>query len=539
MAVNVVIPRPSERAARRPRTRSAWRAASGWIAGLALVAMALALAIAGSHLALVPALAISLGLVLLWRVMRRALAASRAGVLALQTALAELKRSEEETRRLAYHDAVTGLPNRLLFGDRLRVALTQARRQGTQAAMLFVDLDRFKLVNDSLGHAFGDRVLQRIAERLLACVRAGDTVARFGGDEFMLLLPVIDGAPGAARVAQKVLETLREPLALDGRKFWVTPSIGIALFPDDADTPETLLRQADLAMYRAKERGRDTYEPSLPDLPARGADRPTLERDFRSALANDELTLHYQPIVDAASGRIRALEALPRWHHPTFGPIEPAEFVPLAEVTGLIHPMSAWVLRGACAQMAAWHRAGHYRIGVNVNLSGRQLQEPDLAARLEQALRESGLPARRLELEIAEADVMRHVDSAVEALHRVKALGVQVALDAFGVGPSSLRFLRRLPIDALKIHPSLLRELEDEDAIVRAVIALARGLKLRVVAEGVETEPQRRLLQAHGCTRLQGRLTGAPMSADGIDALLEESRSRLARGAARILGWPR
>jgi diguanylate cyclase (GGDEF)-like protein len=433
------------------------------------------------------------------------------------------KRSEERIQELAYQDALTGLPNRRLFSDRLNVAVAQARRHEERLAVLFLDLDRFKLVNDSLGHSVGDELIRAVAQRLRSSVREGDTVARLGGDEFTLLLPGLAEAVDAAKVADKVLESLRLPFELDGRELFVTASIGISLFPDDGEATEALVKNADAAMYRAKERGRDGYELYRPAMTAAAVERLALEGHLRRALAHGELSLHYQPILDLATGRVHALEALLRWIHPTLGPVVPADFVPLAEATGLIHPLGRWVLRAACEQARAWQAGGQEGVGVAVNLSARQFQQPDLIAQVRAALESSGLPAPLLELEITESGAMESAESAGRTLRELKSLGVRLSIDDFGTGYSSLSYLRGFPIDTLKIDRSFVRDVNadsDDAAIVATVIAMAHALKLRVVAEGVETREQLAFLAARGCDRIQGHLASPPVPAEDVPGLL-------------------
>ena len=446
------------------------------------------------------------------------------GAIGASLDITERKRAEEQIKSLAYHDALTGLPNRRLFQDRLSVAVAQAHRNAQPLAVLFLDLDRFKPVNDSLGHSAGDRLIQDVAERLRTCLREGDTVARLGGDEFTLLLPGVSQVVDAARVAEKVLDTLRQPFHIEGRELFVTASIGISLYPDDGRDADALVRNADAAMYRAKEQGRDNYQLYAPALNATALERLALESSLRQALAHDELIVHYQPVLDLASGRLEAMEALLRWRHPELGLVPPTEFIPLAELTGLIIAFGPWVLRTACAQTRAWQEAGHAEVGVAVNISARQFQHPDLVAQVKRALDETKLEPRFLELEITETSAMHGVQMAIHTLRELKALGVRIAIDDFGTGYSSLSYLRRFPIDTLKIDRIFISEIThdpDDAAIATAVIALAHTLKLRVVAEGVETAEQLAFLTARGCQHAQGFLFGAPRPAEECASLLE------------------
>jgi diguanylate cyclase (GGDEF)-like protein/PAS domain S-box-containing protein len=436
--------------------------------------------------------------------------------------ITDRKRADEQIRNLAYHDVLTGLPNRLLFRDRLSLAVAQAHRSRQKLAVLFIDLDRFKLINDSLGHGFGDRVLQTVSARLQASVREGDTVARVGGDEFILILPGVERPLQIARVAEKICDALKEPLVLDGHELFVTASVGISVYPDDGEDAEALTKNADTAMYRAKEHGRNRYQLFTASMNVGAAERLAQEGRLRRALRQGELSVHYQPVVDLASGRIEGVEALLRWNDPARGLVPAADFLAEAETTGLIVPIGAFVLRTACAQARMWQKRGHAGLRVSVNLSARQLRQADLPALLADVLRETGLDARHLDLEITESQAMIGGDTARAALERLKALGARVLVDDFGVGSSSLSLLRRLPVDALKIDRSLVRELgtREGDAVTAAVVALAHALGLQVVAKGVETEEQRAFLAARGCDRVQGRLLGEPVSAEACAAFL-------------------
>jgi diguanylate cyclase (GGDEF)-like protein len=444
------------------------------------------------------------------------------GAIGASLDITERKRAEEQVRNLAYHDTLTGLPNRLLFQDRLRLAVAQAHRQAKGLVVLFLDVDRFKVINDSLGHSVGDRLIREVAVRLRSCLREGDTVARLGGDEFMLLLPDVAQAVDAAKVAKKVLDLVRHPFEIDGRELFVTSSIGISLYPDDGRDAETLVKNADAAMYRAKEQGRDHYQLYTPALNETALERLALESSLRKALVHDELRLHYQPILDVATRRVFGLEALLRWQHPELGLVAPAEFIPLAEITGLILPMGPWVLRTACAQARAWQEL-HPGLSMAVNLSARQFQEPNLVGHVTDALAATGLQPRFLQLEITESSAMQNAQTAIQTLRELKALGVGLSIDDFGTGYSSLSYLKRFPIDTLKIDQSFIRDIEtapDDAAIASAIIGLAHTLKLSVVAEGVETAGQLEFLARHGCDRTQGYLFSRPLPVDQCSALL-------------------
>jgi diguanylate cyclase (GGDEF)-like protein/PAS domain S-box-containing protein len=443
--------------------------------------------------------------------------------------ISERKRAEEQIRNLAYHDGLTGLPNRILFNDRLTIAVAQAHRHGHRLAVLFLDVDRFKLINDSLGHSLGDRLLQGVAERLKGCVREGDTVARLGGDEFTLLLPEITRALDVVNVAEKILEAVKLPFRLEGRELFVSASMGISLYPDDGVNAETLVKNADAAMYRAKEQGRDNYRLYAPAMNATALERLALESSLRKALSQGELVVYYQPLVDLRIGRVHGVEALLRWRHPERGLMAPSDFIPLAELTGQILAMGPWVLRTACAQVKYWHERGHGDLSVAVNISARQFQQPDLVAQVKRALRDTGLDPRYLDLEITESNAMQNAEATVQTLRELKDIGVRISIDDFGIGYSSLSYLKRLPIDTLKIDQSFVRDITvdpDDAAIATAVIAMAHTLKLKVVAEGVETEGQGVFLAARHCDRMQGYLFSAPLPPDECEEFLGSDRWR-------------
>jgi len=439
----------------------------------------------------------------------------------------------DAVEQLAYHDALTGLPNRRLFLDRLLVAIATAHRGGHRLAVFFVDLDRFKTINDSLGHAAGDELLRTVAARMRRLLRENDTVARLGGDEFTVLSPNVTHGEDAITVAHKVREAIGAPIVIDGRELFVTASLGISLYPDDGETADALLRNADSALYRAKARGRDTFELYRPAMNAKALEQLTLESSMRRAVTNGEFVLHYQPIVHLASGMISGTEALLRWDHPDRGLLAPDSFIFLAEVTGLIVPLGEWVLHTACAQTRTWQLAGHPALRASVNLSVRQLQQPDFVERVERVLHDTGLAADCLELEVTESIAMHnahttynghHAEHAAEGtterLRALNRLGVRIVIDDFGTGYSSLSALRLLPVDTLKIDRSFVADVgdggdapSDNAAIAAAVIALAHSLNLTVVAEGVETAAQLRFLAGHGCDAWQGYLGGRPARA--------------------------
>ena len=431
----------------------------------------------------------------------------------------ERKKVEEQIEYQAYHDALTGLPNRRLFRDRLTVALAHARRMKHPLAVMFLDLDRFKVVNDTLGHSTGDELLKAVGMRLQTSLREEDSIARMGGDEFTILLADLKTPDDAAKIAQKVLDTVAHPMHIDGTELFVTTSIGIALFPSDGDSAEELLANSDRAMYRAKDAGRNSYQMFTPAMNSRALERLALENDLRHALDRGELELHYQPQINIATGRVAGVEALLRWNRPGFGLVGPKDFIPVAEETQLIVPIGEWVLREACRQARAWqsNRPAGFRMAVN--LSPRQFQHSDLPIVIASALELSGLAPGDLELEITESLAMQNTTRTIATLQRLREMGVQIAIDDFGTGHSSLNYLRSFPIDSVKIDQEFVQEIETsaaDRAIVSAVIGMARGLRLRVTAEGVETESQLAFLREQGCEEVQGFLFGEPVPASAF-----------------------
>ncbi|HYM61494.1 MAG TPA: EAL domain-containing protein [Thermoanaerobaculia bacterium] len=433
--------------------------------------------------------------------------------------ISERKKAEEQIEYQAYHDALTGLPNRLLFRDRLTVALARARRQNQNAAVMFLDLDRFKVVNDTLGHSFGDELLKAIAERLRRSLREADSIARMGGDEFTILLTDLASGEDAAMIAEKLLEAIAQPLLLEGQQLFLTTSIGIAVFPTDGETAETLLRSADSAMYRAKDSGRNAFQLCTPAMNSRAVERLGLENALRRAIDRGELILHYQPQVEIATGRIVGMEALLRWDHPTLGLTQPETFISIAEETRLIIPIGEWVLNEACTQTKAWQASRFPGLRIAVNLSPRQFQQADLRRMIAGALAGSGLAASDLEIEVTESTAMQNTERTVTTLRGLREMGTRIAIDDFGTGHSSLNYLRSFPIDTVKIDQAFVHEIEasvSDRAIISAIIAMARGLKLRVTAEGVETDEQLRFLRDAGCDEVQGFLLGRPVPAGEV-----------------------
>jgi diguanylate cyclase (GGDEF)-like protein/PAS domain S-box-containing protein len=452
--------------------------------------------------------------------------AGDAALVAVIEDISQRKQFEEELMHLARHDALTGLANRTLLLDRVSQAIAQSRRSGNQVAMLFLDLDRFKTINDSLGHDAGDRVVIEVGRRLKQAVRDADTVARFGGDEFVVLLPEMPTEDIAAALAQKILNALFEPMLIHGHELAPACSIGISLYPRDGDNGKTLLKNADAALYQAKAMGRGNYQFYSEEMNARTLDRLTLESGLRHAVERGELQLKYQPQIDLADGAILGAEALLRWHPAGQQLVMPDAFITIAEETGLIVPIGEWVLRTACAQQVAWRQAGLTDLRIAVNLSARQFRQPGLDAMVARVLAETGCPAARLELEITESVLMERPDSAAQTLQRLSDMGVQLAIDDFGTGYSSLSYLKRFPINALKIDRSFVRDIaaksaasNDDGAIAAAVIALAHSMGLTVVAEGVETEQQRDFLRQLHCDQAQGFYFSEPMSAAALEHL--------------------
>ncbi|MEW6353375.1 MAG: EAL domain-containing protein [Pseudomonadota bacterium] len=451
------------------------------------------------------------------------------GAVAVFTDITEHKLAEQRLISLAQYDPLTGLPNRALFRDRLSQAMARAARSQRLVALMFLDLDHFKDINDSLGHHAGDMVLKAMGERLRDCLRDGDTIARLGGDEFTMILENMESVEDVAEVAQKVLTGLAQPLFVEGREVLLTTSIGITLYPMDINGTDNMLKKADIAMYHAKDQGRNNYQFYTPEMTVRASERLSMEGKLRHALERDEFLLYYQPQIDLNSGKIVGVEALLRWRHPELGLIPSARFIPLAEKTGLIVPISEWVLHTACMQNKRWQDAGLATLCVATNQSARQFKHPNLVATIDAALKNSGLEARYLDLEITEDLLMENTRASSGIIAEIKAMGVHISVDDFGTGYSSLSYLKHFPLDSLKIDQSFVQNIPHnahDAAIATAIITLAHNLELRVIAEGVETEEQKTFLHAQGCEGMQGYLFSRPLPAEEFTRMLEQRKLR-------------
>ncbi|RJG04610.1 EAL domain-containing protein [Noviherbaspirillum sedimenti] len=456
---------------------------------------------------------------------------------AAQYDITEMKRYEAELEIRANQDTVTGLANRNLLRDRLSQALAFAARYMHPVWVVHLDLDRFKFINDTLGLSAGDQLLKQVAERLQACVRATDTVARLAADEFVLVLPERSDESSAIHTVQRIMDAAAKPYTIEGHEFFMTVSAGMAVYPTDGEDAETLMKHADVAMYRAKETGRNNYQFYTPAMNERALERLRLEGDLRLALEHRQFELHYQPQVDLCTGKIHGMEALIRWQHPAYGMVAPARFIGLAEETGLIVPLGAWVVRTACMQAKSWQDAGLGELRVAVNLSARQFTQKDLVKSIANVLRECGLAPHCLELELTESMLMDDVERAIGILRDLAGLGVQISVDDFGTGYSSLAYLKRLPIDVLKIDQSFVRDISidpDDAAIVATIVSLAHSLRLQVIAEGVETAEQLEFLRDHGCDAMQGYYFSKPVPADQFEAMLRQGKCLA--GSANIAG---
>lgn len=446
-----------------------------------------------------------------------------------------LIRYQEQLEYQANYDSLTRLPNRNLLRDRLQHALIVAQRHHKGVAVVFIDLDGFKNVNDSLGHSVGDRLLSVVADRLARCARASDTVARHGGDEFVIVMTDTVDEQSLIAWMERVRASISEPVWLDGTELYVGCSMGASLFPQDGDDAETLMKKADLAMYRAKDMGRNTFQFYQPEMNVSAGARLNLERRLRRALRDNEFLLHYQPQVDIETGQVVGMEALVRWSDPEVGLIPPSQFIPVAEESGLIGPLSEWVLREACRQNKAWQDEGLPPARVSVNLSARQFQQRDIAKLVMQVLEETGLDPQYLELELTESTIMRNAEEAVSMLNELHALGIGLAIDDFGTGYSSLSYLKRFPVDRLKIDRSFVSDIgesSDDETITSAIIALAHSLNLQVIAEGVETSTQLDFLKERACDEMQGYFFAKPLPHDAIPGMLQRGAENAAMIAA-------
>jgi diguanylate cyclase (GGDEF)-like protein/PAS domain S-box-containing protein len=438
--------------------------------------------------------------------------------------ITDRKQAQELINYQAYHDMLTRLPNRVLMEDRLNVAMTHAIRNKQKLAVMFLDLDRFKWVNDTLGHSIGDRLLQAVSQRLESCLRRGDTLARFGGDEFALILPNVNHDEDATIIADKILEELKEPFSIDDHDLYVTSSIGIAMYPEAGHTIEALIASADLAMYSVKDRGKNGYEFFDPAMNEASNARLTIERELRKALTTEDIKVCYQPQVDASSEQLVGFEALIRWEHPANGLIYPGDFIPIAEETGLILELGRYVLDHACADVARWRSQGMKNVRVSINFSGLQVEQDSFISEITDALEKYDLTGDSLEVEITENVIMNDMSKAIQKLRQLTELGIKIAIDDFGTGYSSLSYLQQFPINTLKIDKSFvssINESEEATSIVDAIVAMAKGLKLNLIAEGVETDPQLEYLKSLGCESIQGYLFGKAEGAERTKEILD------------------
>jgi diguanylate cyclase (GGDEF)-like protein len=446
------------------------------------------------------------------------------GVQGIARDVSERKRMEERLNYLAFHDDLTGLPNRPLFHDRLSQALKRAEKEKNEVVVMLLDIDRFKEINDTLGHDTGDRLLQAVAHRLSVDVRLGDTMARTSGDEFFFVFSGIENQEAAQAAASRIQDAFGIPFLVDGNEFYITPSIGVSRYPQDGHNAENMIKSAEMAMYSAKELGKNNHQFFTPELGTAAADKRTLEYQLRKAIEKEEFEVYYQPQVELRTGRLIGCEALLRWRHPERGLLAPAHFMGVAEENGFIIPIGEWVLRKACAQNKAWQNEGLPPIRMAVNLSARQFHlsqkiQKDLITTVSQALEESKLSPTCLELEITESIAMRNIEDTIRTLAQLHELGVRLSIDDFGTGYSSLAYLKKFPIDALKVDRAFVKDvIEDPDdaAIVEAILAMARSLKLHAIAEGVEKESQLKFLHALGCDEVQGYYFSKPIPADSF-----------------------
>ncbi|MBY0578326.1 MAG: EAL domain-containing protein [Burkholderiales bacterium] len=450
--------------------------------------------------------------------------------IAIFTDITSRKRDEERIRFLAYYDSLTELPNRALFEEHINRALSAAKRNGKKVALLFLDVDRFKSVNDSLGHLAGDLLLQSVATRLKKHIRESDTICRQGGDEFIIVLTGIETLDAVVHVAEKIVESMGEAHSIAGHQLVVSFSIGISMYPDDGQSSEVLIRNADAAMYHAKDAGRNNFQFFSQEMNSEAFERLSMESDLRQALKRNELLLHYQPKIDIHSGGIIGMEALVRWQHPEKGLIPPDKFIPVAEECGLIVSIGEWVLRTACAQCQAWHESGLFTAPVAVNISALQFRQKNIRDMVASVLQETGLAPHLLELELTESMVMQEAESTIVTLHALKELGVSISIDDFGTGYSSLNYLRYFPVDRLKIDRSFVQDIssdKDDAAITRTIISMGHSLRMKVIAEGVETTDQFALLREQGCDEIQGYYYSKPLSAEDFCSFLRCNQPNL------------
>ena len=439
----------------------------------------------------------------------------RVGTWGIARDIAERKRAQETIDFQAWHDALTHLPNRALFSDRLELAIAQAQRAERQLAVMFLDLDRFKVVNDTLGHTTGDRLLRAVSARLKGCIRRGDTLARFGGDEFCLLLPEVRSSEDVEGIAQKILDRLETPFLVDEHELFVGASIGIAMYPETGDSAEAMVRAADIAVHYIKARGKNAYQFYDARMGEVVSSQLSIERELRNALLADELEPHYQPQVNCETGEVIGVEALARWNHPERGQVSPAEFIPLAEETGLIVPVDQCVQRKACLDVARWRRDGHPGLALSMNISAAQIESEDFVEWMLAMLEETGVGTEGVKLEITESVIMREMDVIVPKLRMLSSRGITIGIDDFGTGYSSLSYLQHFPVDTLKIDRAFVSDIRGEDSessIVNAIIHMAKGLGLDIIAEGVENETQLKYLHTQGCHQVQGFIYSKPLS---------------------------
>lgn len=446
--------------------------------------------------------------------------------------ITDRKRNEELINYQAYHDLLTSLPNRALFEDRLQLATAHARRYNECLAVMYLDVDRFKLVNDSLGHSMGDKLLQIVAERIMGCLRGEDTLARFGGDEFTLLLPQISKKEDAGAVAKKILDSIRAPIHIDDQEIFTSASIGVAIYPHSGETMETLVKSADIAMYHVKSNGKDGFQFFCTEMNDTYTCHLAVERDMHRALEQDQFEVFFQPKVNPSSCQIVGMEALIRWHHPEKGLVMPNDFIPMAEQTKLIVPIGDWVIRATCEEICRWREQGLPKIKVSINISAVQIEQEDFVEKIVKTLDEFNLSGDHIEVEITEYGLMKNRENAIQKLRRLSARGITIAIDDFGTGYSSLSYLQKFPVNTLKIDRSFVKDIESdttETCIVDAIASMAKGLKLHMVAEGVETVSQLNYLKDLGCVEVQGFLFGGPQSAQKtLDLMIERPDGKLA-----------